>query len=89
MPRYIKDLLIEATKRSLKRGLDFIDEESLHDAFHRLTRSTQRYAVNPFGDTKFDYFKAMEVKIKQEKAFIDSKKQEKRKGTKSTKKKLY
>ncbi|MNP47251.1 hypothetical protein D3C76_1412950 [compost metagenome] len=75
MPRYIKDLLIEATKLSLKQGLDYINENSLHDAFHRLTRSNQRYAINPFGEDRFNYFEETETRRRQIEAFIQEKTQ--------------
>ncbi|URN93097.1 MAG: TniB family NTP-binding protein [Candidatus Pristimantibacillus lignocellulolyticus] len=87
VPRYIKDILIEATKTSLKRGIDYINEDSLHDAFHRLTRSNQRYAINPFGDARFNYFDAIEIKRKKETAFINSQNDNsKRNNKKQTKK---
>lgn len=75
VPRYIKDLLIEATKLSLKQGLDYINENSLHDAFHRLTRSNQRYAINPFGEDRFNYFEETETRRRQIEAFIQEKTQ--------------
>ncbi|GFN33852.1 TniB family NTP-binding protein [Paenibacillus xylaniclasticus] len=82
VPRYIKDLLIEATKLSLKRGLDYINEDSLHDAFHRLTRSNQRYAVNPFGDDRFNYFEAVEIKRRKEEALVREQNQKQKSKTK-------
>ncbi|MEK4479974.1 TniB family NTP-binding protein [Paenibacillus sp. FSL R5-0876] len=72
VPRYVKDILIEATKLSLKRGLDQINEDSLHDAFHRITRSNQIHAINPFGDNHFDYFNAVATKQMKDEAFIKS-----------------
>lgn len=85
VPRYIKDLLIEATKLSLKQGLDYINENSLHDAFHRLTRSNQRYAINPFGENRFNYFEEIEARRRQIEDFIqeNSQSQKKQKKKKS------
>jgi hypothetical protein len=74
VPRYVKDLVIEAAKLSLKRGLDFVNEESLHDAFNRITRSNQRYAINPFLDIKFEYFVEVEKQKAKIKAFIEERK---------------
>jgi Cdc6-like AAA superfamily ATPase len=87
VPRYIKDLLIEATKLSLKRGLDAIDEDALHDAFHRLTRSNQRYIDNPFNSPDFNYFSALEKHQRLKAAFIQEQENELQKNRKKTSKK--
>ncbi|WP_338555586.1 TniB family NTP-binding protein [Paenibacillus sp. KS-LC4] len=88
VPRYIKDLLMEASKLSFRRGFDFVNEDSLHDAFHRLTRSNQRYVINPFGDTRFNYFEAIEIKRTKETAFINSQYQKPNQKNKKQSKKL-
>lgn len=74
VPRYVKDLLLETVKLSLKRGFDCIHEEALHDAFNRITRSNQRYAINPFMDSKFDYFAEVKKQQTKIKAFIGERK---------------
>ncbi|MBW7474322.1 TniB family NTP-binding protein [Paenibacillus oenotherae] len=84
VPRYVKDLMIEAAKLSLKRGFDRINEESLHDAFNRITRSNQRYAINPFLDSKFEYFAELKKQQAKIKAFIDERQSNSKRKRKKT-----
>ncbi|QUL57048.1 TniB family NTP-binding protein [Paenibacillus tritici] len=74
--RYIKDLVKEATKISLRQGKDCITESSLRDACYRITRSSRPYALIPFDNNKFDLEEWLEVEDKKNQAFIKESQEE-------------
>lgn len=70
VPRYVMDLLKQATKFSLKRGQDQITERELKNAFSKITRSVRPFAVNPFENDKFDLVYEIEKERKQKEALF-------------------
>lgn len=59
LPRYIMDLLRQATKIALNRGHNNLTELDLRDAFERIKRSSRPYAINPFEVQHFDLDKEL------------------------------
>ncbi|MFP3390352.1 TniB family NTP-binding protein [Brevibacillus sp. SIMBA_040] len=67
IPRYINNLLREATKIALKNGYDQLTEELLGSAFEKHSRSTRPFLTNPFRDPDFHLEKAFELEERQKK----------------------
>ncbi len=63
---YIKELIKEATVISAKRGLDFIDEESLDIAYDGISISNRPFAKNPFKIEEFNL--ALEINEEKRKS---------------------
>ncbi|MDH6374324.1 putative AAA+ superfamily ATPase [Paenibacillus sp. PastF-3] len=64
VPRYIMDLLKQATKYALKKGNDQITQIELRDSFDKITRSIRPYAINPFEQKNFDLMDEIEKERK-------------------------
>ncbi|WP_068773769.1 TniB family NTP-binding protein [Paenibacillus sp. FJAT-26967] len=82
VPRYIKDMLREATKIALRKGEDCLTERALRDAYHRITRSVRPFAINPFEQSNFDLREVMEVEQKMEEAFLKKSQEARKQGRK-------
>lgn len=66
LPRYVMDLLKQATKYALKDGQDILTETNLRDAFYRIKRSTRPYAINPFEMKHFKLEEELSIEKKRQ-----------------------
>ncbi|MFT9849400.1 TniB family NTP-binding protein [Aneurinibacillus sp. REN35] len=70
VPRYVMDLLKQATKFALKKGQDHVCEVDLGDAFQKITRSIRPFAINPFANKNFNLDEEIEKeRLQQESLF--------------------
>lgn len=77
VPRYVKNILLEATKLAMKKGLDQLDEDLLQVAFDMLTLETRPHARNPFNNSDYNF--AVWIKDEEEITKLAQKEQEKNK----------
>jgi len=78
VPRYVKNLLLEAAKIAWKKGKDHLDEDVLQVGYDILTLETRPYARNPFNDPAFN----LGLWLKEEEDLTKIEEQEKEKDKK-------